>query len=252
MSNKKIEQLSDVQLIKNSAVNLDIPYVFQDGDGNIVNYSLTLSDNTALTFSCKFLTSKLRNGIRRGEEIEICKVICYPDKVGIVIQKTKPLTKMVGKTININGEERYIDSHAHAIIFEAIPNWMTQAASLVNSNKIAPLRLLVVNWLFVVNLLKQLQFEMDAFWDTNTLKKFSPFSEENYRMAVIESAKQAPNNRMLSLAVTRIPEMYENLQQSQFKKDIITAPIEPYRELTTEEEVRNERTAEGRDYGGAK
>lgn len=246
MSNKKIQQLSDAQIVKNSTINLDIPYVFQDGDGNIMNYSLISSDKIPLTFSCKFSTSKLRNGIPRGEEIEICKVICHPDKVGIVIQKTKPLPKMVGKTININGEERYIDSHAHAIIFEAIPNWMTQAASLVNSNEIAP------SWLFVVNLLKQLQFKIDAFWDTNTLKKFLPFSEENFRMAFIESAKQAPNNRKLSLAVTRLPELYENLQQSQFKKDIITTPIKPYRELTTEEEVRNERTAEGRDYGGAK
>lgn len=70
MSNKKIQQLSDAQIVKNSTINLDIPYVFQDGDGNIMNYSLISSDKIPLTFSCKFSTSKLRNGIPCGEEIE--------------------------------------------------------------------------------------------------------------------------------------------------------------------------------------
>ncbi|MDZ8140727.1 MAG: hypothetical protein RM049_36455 [Nostoc sp. DedQUE04] len=248
MKNQKIQQLSDQELLIYRTKNLEVPYTFKAGDESILSYSLVLSDKIPLTFSCKFSTSKLTKGIPHGHEIEICQVIVNADKVGIVIKNIKPLSEKARLTINVNYKPTYIGSHADVIIFQAIPHWMTVAASLVNSNQIAP------SWLITVNLLRQLQFEVDTLWDTSTRKKFLPFSEDNYRMALIESAKQAPNNPKLLRAVFHSSEMYEKLFENvnSASGSIPVAAIEAYRELSSFEEIMNEITAEGRGYGGAK
>ncbi|MEH2260119.1 hypothetical protein [Nostoc sp.] len=248
MINPKIQQLSDQDLLIYRTKNLEVPYDFNAGDESILSYSLVLSDKIPLTFSCKFSTSKLSKGISHGHEIEICQVIVNADKVGIVIKNVTRLPEKARLTINVNYEPIYIGSHADVIIFQAIPHWITVAASLVNSNQIAP------SWLITVNLLKQLQFEVDRFWDTSTRKKFLPFSEENYRIALIESAKQAPNNSKLLRAVSHSSEMYEKLFENVDSPSgsIPVAAIEPYHELSSFEEIMNEITAEGRGYSGAK
>ncbi|MEH2452384.1 hypothetical protein [Nostoc sp.] len=232
MTNPKIQQFSDQELLIYRIKNLEVPYPFKAGDESILSYSLVLSDKIPLTFSCKFSTSKLSKGIPHGHEIEICQVIVNPDKVDIVIKDITPLPERARLTINVNDEPRYIGSHADVIIFQAIPHWMTVAASLVNSNQIAP------SWLITVNLLRQLHFEVDRLWDTSTRKIFLPFSEKNYKMALIESAKQAPNNPKLLRAVSRSSEMYEKLFENvnSASTSIPVAAIEPYRELSSFEE----------------
>jgi hypothetical protein len=249
VENQKNQQLSTVELVARSLINPSINYAFTLADESFLSYSLELvgSAKRPLTFSCSFSTYKLSNGIPRGEEIEICQLIVYGDQVGIDIKNKKSLPKKACQTINVNGVSRLIATHADVIIFRAIPEWMTKAASLVSRYEIEPI------WLITVNLLKQSKFQVDALWNFDKEKtNFSPFSKEDFSRAVIVSQEQAHNVPRLQNAITHIPEWYEELQEFQFKQDEIITPVERYIEPPFYEYIMDERKAEGRDLGGAK
>lgn len=249
MVNQKNLQLSNVELVASSVEDPQIKYPFILADKSVLHYSLRLvrSANTPLKFSCSFFKSKLRNGISYGETIEICQLIVYGDQVGIVIKNKRSLPEKACQTINVNGVSRLIATHADVIIFRAIPEWMSKAASLVSRYQIQPI------WLITVNLLKQSKFQVDSLWDFDKEKtNFSPFSKEDFSRAVIVSQEQAHNVPLLQNAITRISAWYENLQEFQFKQDDIITLVEPYIEPHFHEYIMDERKAEGRDLGGAK
>ncbi|MEH2202235.1 hypothetical protein [Nostoc sp.] len=214
-----------------------LDFRFRDDDGSLLLYSLELkysfvSREIKFGYSCNFIRFWLDNGINKVETIEICEVVAYIDKITVVCNREKNLPEIIAKTVLINHEYTRISSHIDVILELAISYWMSIGVNAFNFCQIDD-----IGWIIITNLWEQSQLETHAYEDFQNPKLLLPLSEKSYWMAIIESAKQLPNNSILLQQLSNIPKEYEKFISSQLKNNKITEPTEPsYYELFMDEQ----------------
>lgn len=162
----------------------------------LMRYTMEVTSIKPYTLTVYHLSSKTIDGRKQAVKNEILTLTAQQESIKVNVTNDLPLTgKEVFNTF-VNDVDYKFTSHREVVQLLAIPYWVENASTYVQTNSASPM------WLVIATLImKTTKLEGTELHDHHATV---PFTVEQFNESLRQSSKQLPDNPQLKNAVIQL------------------------------------------------